>query len=129
MQLSRRALIKVLGLTPMAANMVGQHLEMIASSGQGLLGGDEVETPCEVAGSKAEDFHSAISWWNKHGEKEIRERAHHVNGFDADILSMYSPLQFKVQLQRGRNFERLKARRWSEVEQTLRRNGVFRWWP
>lgn len=129
MELSRRSLIKALGLSPIAANAIGQHLETIASTGvYGLLADDQIEVPCEATSSEAENFTSVASWWRKRGKGEILERARSIHGFDADIFSLRLPLQFKVHMQRGRNFERLKARRWSEVEQILRRNGVFKWW-
>ncbi len=129
MKITRRAVLKALGVSPMAANVMAQQLGTMAAGGAGLLGGigEEACSP-PTAERPPEVFRSVAAWWKAHGEDELRERTRHVTEFDVDILSFHLPLQAKVAMQRSRNFERQKAARFRDMAETLMRYGKIKWW-
>lgn len=130
MQVTRRAVLKALGISPVAANTLAQQLGTMAASGAGLFG-DRDAPPDEAAGisEKPEVFKSVSSWWKAGGEEETKRQARYVAHFDADILSRHLPLQAKVALQRQRNFEHHREARWREMGKRIARYGLIKWWP
>jgi hypothetical protein len=68
------------------------------------------------------------SWFKQIGEKQARRGAHHVSGFDADIIEMRLPLATKVRMQRERNYQReiKEHREW--FADTISLKGFVEWW-
>ena len=129
MQITRRAVLKALGVSPVAAPVLAQHLSTMAASGAGLLAGDCRETACDPPSeAPPKIFRSVSAWWKAFGEDEAREQTRYVTSFDADILSFHLPLQAKVAFQRRRNFERHKAERFQHMTRRLMRDGLIKWW-
>ena len=129
MEIPRRAVLRALGVSPMAAPVLAQHLGTMAASGAGLLGRDDND--CEVAGGTENHpriFRSVSAWWKEFGEEETLQQTRHVTKFDADIISFHLPLQAKVAFQRQRNFERRKEDRLREMGKRILKHGLIKWW-
>lgn len=130
MKLTRRAVLRALGVSPMAAPVLAQQLSTMAASGAGLLGNDGSDQGCAaVAEQPPRIFRSVTAWWKAFGEDEIRRQTRYVTQFDADIISLHLPLQTKVAFHRRRNFERQKAERFRDMAERLTRDGQIKWWP
>ena len=132
MKITRRDVLKALGVSSVAANVLGQQLTAMAASGAGVLRGGGGNARPEVAGGRQEVpeiYRSVSAWWKERGEDQARKEAHYVSHFDVDILSRHLPLQAKVALQRQRNFERQKEERWRVMGKRIEENGLIKWWP
>lgn len=129
-KLTRRAVLKALGVSPAAGHVLAQQMQTMAMSGAGLvsggIGGGDQAAPASEA--PVQTFTSVADWWAKTGEEEARDSSRQVSTLDADIASMHQPLQTKIHLQRGRNFKRYKKRRWRDMARTLARHGIIKWW-
>ena len=132
MNVNRRVVLKILGLSPVTAPVLGQHLSKMAASGAGLLLGDTNQAaPPEatIDEEKPQVFRSVSSWWDAFGKSAAFEETRSVDQFDADILSLHWPLQAKVAAQRRRNFEREKDLRLRDMKRRLSLRGFIKWWP
>ena len=130
MKITRRAVLKALGVSPMAAPVLAQQLGTMAAGGAGLLGSnlDEIRGAPPTADEAPRLFHSVASWWEAFGKDQVFKETKYVTHFDADILSFHLPLQTKVAFQRRRNFECRKEERLREMGERILKNGFIKWW-
>lgn len=128
--MGRRAILKVLGLSPAAASMLPGIVARQAVSGSafGLMGGYS-PPQCGPANSASPiKFVSFAKWLDKIGEDTLRREARHVGMFDPDIMEMRLPLNTKINWQRERNYARLidEKRNWFDTR--IAKFGVVEWW-
>lgn len=129
--MGRRAILKVLGLSPAAASMLPGMVARQAVSGSalGLMAGYPGSPPCNPANSAQPiRFVSFAKWLANIGEDTLRREAHYVGMIDPDILEMRLPLNTKINWQRERNYARLidEKRNWFDTR--IAKFGVVEWW-
>lgn len=126
--LSRRSILKALGLAPAAAGMMAQGLQAQAST---AMLSNVVRAGCGSApqpGSGNKEFFNFMDWWRSYGEKDARRSARQFAGFDAEIMCLKLPLATKVRMQTERNYRRIKAERQADFLETVMAKGKFTWW-
>jgi hypothetical protein len=126
--LGRRAVLRALGMTPVAANALAKQATM-ASAGM-TAGFMPPGPPSQLASNEsgAVRFHNWADWFRRM-EPSIRQEARTVTVLDPDIAEFRLPLATKVRMQRQRNYERIVAERRNYIESKLSLAGFIDWWP
>jgi len=126
-KVTRRVILKALGLSPAGAHLLGEQAKLGLLSPSSVLRPPSGGSPVQEHTQKNEQFTSFQDWFDFVGKAKIKEWARDVYCLDADLVERRLPLATKVRLQRERNYERIIKERRSWFERTLRRWGTVSW--
>ena len=126
--ITRRNILKGMAAAPIGGHIVVEQAKMRLLTG-GLTGAAISGQPEVATESGYKRFSDFMSWFRGGGEKEMRDEANNIDGFDPDLIEMHSPsLATKVRMQRKRNYERLLKKKKSWVEEQITKNGHVKDW-
>lgn len=131
MKLARRGMLQALAAFPLGARVAAEQVKtsLLTNAGAaGLIGGTAVPHPTSTGALQPMKFVSFPDWLKQIGERQIREQARHIVGFDADLIAMRLPLATKVRIQTERNYERQLASRREWFERRVSIAGFFEEW-